>query len=347
MKTRAAILWELNKPLVIDEVEVPTLKRGQLLVKVLFSGVCRAQYNEMIGLKGPDKFLPHLLGHEASGIVVDTGAGITKVKKNDYVCLSWIKGSGLDGINTQYKLNNKIINAGGVTTFSDYAVVSENRVTKIPKTMPADIASILGCAVVTGCGIMENTLAVAKGSSVGIFGVGGIGLSVILGAKRRGCATIIAIDIEDKKLAFAKKLGATHVVNAKDKQLLSKILKFSPAGLDFAVDASGNKAAMENAFQIIKEKSGVCVIAGNLSRDEKISLHPFDLIKGKRIIGTWGGETNPDADIPKYIRAFSQGKLPFDQMISHRFDLEDINQAFDVLLKGDAGRIIVKAAHGQ
>src|SRR5262249_38373262 len=158
--------------------------------------------NEMIGLKGPDKFLPHLLGHEASGIIVDCGPGITKVKKGDYVCLSWIKGKGLDGINSQYHLNGRIINAGGVTTFSDYTVVSENRVTKIPKTMSPESAAILGCAIVTGCGIVENTLAAKPKSSIAVFGVGGVGLSVILGAKRRGCSTVIAVDIDPQKLNF-------------------------------------------------------------------------------------------------------------------------------------------------
>lgn len=342
MKTRAAILWELHKPLVLDDIEVPALKRGQVLVSVLYTGICRAQYNEMIGLKGPDKFLPHLLGHEASGIVIDIGSGVTKVKKGDYVCLSWIKGEGLDGINSQYKLNGQTINAGGVTTFADVTIASENRVTKIPKSISPDVASILGCAILTGCGIMGNTLTSQKGSSVAIFGVGGIGLSVVLGAKRRGCQTVIAIDIEQKKLDFAKHLGATHTLNAKSPDLLAEIAKITPQGLDYAVDASGNKQAMENAFASVKEKSGICVIAGNLSKDEKISLHPFDLIKGKRIVGTWGGESLPDRDIPKYVRDFSSGRLPFDKMITHRFDLEAINQAFAVLAQGEAGRIILR-----
>ncbi len=343
MKTRAAILWQLHKPLVIDDVEIPALKKGQVLVKIFYSGICRAQYNEMIGLKGPDKFLPHLLGHEASGTIVDIGPGVMKVKKGDYVCLSWIKGKGLDGLSSQYRLNGRIINAGGVTTFSDYSVVSENRVTKISKTIPPEAAAILGCAVVTGCGIMENTVQARPGSAVAVFGVGGVGLSVVLGAKRRGCAIIIAIDIDAQKLKFAKRLGVTHALNAKDKNLLSKIYKLSPGGLDYAVDASGNKTAMELAFAAVKEKGGICVIAGNLGKDEKIQLHPFDLIKGKRIIGTWGGETQPDRDVPKYIAAFGRGQLPFDTMITHRFQLSEINQAFEVLQKGGAGRIIVKA----
>lgn len=341
MKTRAAILWQSNKPLVIDNVEIPALKRGQVLIKVLYSGICRAQYNEIIALKGPDKFLPHLLGHEASGFVVDIAAGVTKVKKNDYVCLSWIKGLGLDAFNSQYKLGGQVINAGAVTTFSDYTVVSENRVIKISKTAPADIAAIAGCAIATGCGIINNTLNAAKGSSVVVFGVGGIGLSIILGAKHRACSTVIAVDVLDSKLKFARKLGATHLINASKVQVLKSISAILPQGADFAVDASGNKTAMENAFACIKEK-GVCVIAGNLGKDEKIELHPFELIKGKRLLGTWGGETRPDRDIPAYLKAFAQGKLPIDQMITHRFGLEEINKAFDVLVKGEAGRIVLK-----
>ena len=343
MKTRAAILWQLNKPLIIDEVEIPALKQGQVLVKILYSGVCRAQYNEMVGLKGPDKFLPHLLGHEASGFIIDTGFGVRKVKKNDYVCLSWIKGQGLDGINSQYQLKGRIINAGAVTTFSDYAVVSENRVVKIHKTAPADVAAIAGCAIATGCGIINNTLHALKNSSVVIFGVGGIGLSVILGAKNRGCFPIIAVDILDSKLKFAQKLGATHLINSSKVSVLKKLSALLPQGADYAVDASGNKMAMENAFACVQEK-GICVIAGNLGKDEKIEFHPFELIKGKRIIGTWGGETQPDRDIPAYLKAFTRGLLPIDRMITHRFYLEDINKAFEVLVKGEAGRIILQMA---
>lgn len=342
MKTRAAILWETNKPLVIDDVEIPSLKKGQVLVKVLYSGICRAQYNEIIALKGPDKFLPHLLGHEASGTVVDLGPEITKVKKGDYVCLSWIKGEGLDGINSQYSLNGRLINAGAVTTFSDYTVVSENRITKIPTSLPPDIAAILGCAVVTGCGIMYNTAAASAKTSVAVFGVGGVGLSVILGAKSRGCSTIAAIDIEPKKLEFAQQLGATHLYNAKDNNLVAALLKLCPAGFDYSVDASGSKQAMESAFEVLKEKGGLCIIAGNLGKDQKIQLHPFELIKGKRIVGTWGGETLPDRDIPMYVNAYAKGNLPFNKMITHRFDLTEINHAFDVLIKGEAGRIVLK-----
>lgn len=342
MKTKAAILYELNKPLAIEDVEIPVLKRGQVLTKILYSGVCRAQYNEMIGLKGPDKFLPHLLGHEASAIIEDVGEGITKVKKGDYVALSWIKGDGLDGINSQYKKGSKIINAGGVTTFSNYSVVSENRVTKISKRINPEAAAIIGCAVATGCGIVENTLKAKKNSSLAVFGAGGVGLSVIMGARRRGCHPIIAIDLSEDKLNFAQQCGATHVVDASRIDVWQLLQKIAPNGVDYTVDASGNKTAMEMAFDLAREAKGICVIAGNLSKDEKIAIHPFELIKGKKLYGSWGGETNPSYDIPKYVDAFDKGELPIGDLITHRLTLDEINKAFDILKSGDAGRIVIK-----
>jgi len=343
MKTKAAILYQLKQPLVVaNDVEVPALRKGQVLVKVLYTGICRAQYNEMIGLKGPDRFLPHLLGHEASGIVVKIGRGVTKVKKGDYVALSWIKGSGIEAGGSSYRRGNEIINAGGVTTFSEYTVASENRVNKIPRKIPPDVAAIIGCAIVTGAGIVNNTLKAKKGSSIAIFGVGGVGTSVLLAAKARGCKPIIAVDVVPQKLDFAKRLGATHTVSA-DGDVVAKVRAIIKDGTDFAVDASGSKSAMEAAFDCIRV-GGTFVIAGNLGKDEKISIHPFELIKGKKIVGTWGGETVPQEDIPRYARQYLQGRLPINRLITHCFRLDDINQAFDVLLQGEAGRVILKVS---
>ena len=340
MKTRAAILYKLNSPLKIKEVEIPPLKKGQVLVKILCSGICRAQLNEITGLKGPDRYLPHMLGHEGSGIIEAIGSGVRKVKRGDYVILSWIKGNGLDAFGAQYRMNGKFINAGSVTVFSDYSVVSENRVTKISKKVPPDIAAVIGCAVATGAGIINNTLKVKKGDSVAVWGLGGVGLSVILAARQKRCSKIIAVDIASQKLTFAKKMGATHLIDGRT-NVLAKIQNICKAGVDYAVDASGAKIAMEQAFEAIKN-SGILVIAGNLSKQEKISIHPFELIKGKRIIGTWGGETIPDRDFPKYARDYCSGKLPIDRLITHRFKFEDINKAFAVFKKGETGRIVLK-----
>ncbi len=340
MKTKAAILYQLNAPLVLEDVEIPKLKKGQLLVKIYCSGVCRAQLNEMIGLKGPDKYLPHLLGHEASAEVVDIGPGVKKVKRGDYVVLSWIKGNGLDGIRSAYRIGGKVINAGGVTTFSDYSVVSENRVTPLSRKIPSEVAAILGCAVATGAGIINNSLSVAKGSSIAIFGSGGVGASAIMAAKAKGCRVIIAVDIGAYKLAFARRLGATHGIDASKKDVLKEIHRIVPLGLDFGIDASGVKSAMEKAFESLHDR-GKLIIAGNLGKNEKIEIHPFDLIKGKRILGTWGGETVPQRDFPRYALQYRKGVLPLDQLITHRFRLEQINEAFDLLKTGLTGRIII------
>ncbi|MFA5087876.1 MAG: zinc-binding dehydrogenase [Candidatus Omnitrophota bacterium] len=346
MKTKAAVLYELHKPLIIKDVEIPKLRRGQVLAKILRTGICRAQYNEMIGLKGPDPFLPHLLGHEASAIVVKTGAGVKKVKAGDYVALSWIKGSGIEAGGAQYRCGDEIINAGGVTTFSEYSVVSENRVTRISRKLSADVAAIIGCAVVTGAGIVNNTLHLSQGSSIAVFGAGGIGLSVILAAKYRGCSDIIAVDVKEDKLDFAKTLGATHTINIQTTDVLKSIREICKGGVDYAVDASGAKAAMETAFDAIRV-GGTLVIAGNLSKDEKISIHPFELIKGKKILGTWGGETVTQRDIPAYVRAYLKGDFPIHKLITHQYRLEQINEAFEVLKRGEAGRIIIKVCDDQ
>lgn len=341
MKTKAAVLYELNSPLVIEEIEIPKLKEGQVLVKVLYSGVCRSQLNEIKGFKGPDKFLPHLLGHEGSGIVQEVGEKVRKVKKGDYAVLSWIKGKGIEALSAQYKKGNTVINSGAIATFSQYAVISENRLVKIPEEIPADTAALLGCAIPTGAGVITNTLKVNQKSSLAVFGIGGIGASAILAAKMKKCKTIIAVDVAKQKLEYAKKLGATHVLEFDENNCLASLKRICPQGIDFALEASGAKRAMELAFEII-HKQGTAVIAGNLRSDEKIMLNPFDFIKGKRIIGTWGGETDPDKDIPQYAAAYRKGTLPLDSLITHRFQLEDINKAVSALEQGRAGRILIE-----
>jgi len=335
MKTRAAVLYEINKPLMIEEVEIPKLKRGQVLVKILATGVCRAQYNETIGLKGPDKFLPHLLGHEASAVVEDIGEGVKKVKIGDYVVASWIKGKGIEAGATQYKLGKKIINAGSITTFSEYSVISENRLNKISKQVPNGIASILGCAVTTGIGILRHTLAAKPGKSLAIFGIGGIGSSIIVGAKLIGLNPIIAVDISKDKLEYAKKLGATQT-------LLFNTARELLTNIDYAVEASGSKAAMEKAFEVIND-NGTTVIAGNIRKGEKICIIPFDLIKGKRIIGTWGGETKPDEDIPYYATEYLSGRLNLNKLITQKLKLTQVNEGLKLMEENRVlGRMIIE-----
>lgn len=339
MKTIAVILYELNKPFVIEEVEIPKLKESQVLVKILATGICRAQYNEMIGLKGPDKFLPHLLGHEAAGEVLETGRSVKKVKPGDYVVLTWIKGKGLDGISSRYKRGKRIINAGGVTTFQEFSVVSENRVVKISGKVKPDVAAILGCAIPTGCGIIRRTLEVRQGSTLSVFGVGGVGGSAILGARMAGCKKIIAVDIGQEKLRFAKKLGATDAVDFRTRKVSSTILS---EGFDYAVEASGVKDVMETAFELLNDH-GKLAIAGNLKKGEKICIVPFDLIRGKKILGTWGGETRTDEDIPYYADQYLKGSLRIEKLITRKFKLEQINEAFVLMEKNEVlGRMVIE-----
>ena len=340
MKTKAAILYKHNSPLIIQEIEIPKLKKGQVLVKMLASGICRSQLNEIRGLKGNDQYLPHLLGHEGFGIVEEIGKEVTKVKAGDHVVITWIKGEGLDGGAVQYKFKDKTINSGPVAAFCEDAVISENRLVRVIQKIPYDTAALLGCAVLTGAGLVRHH-SPSDSSTLAVFGTGGIGGGAILGAKMKGYKKIIAIDINKSALQFAKKIGATETILFAEKTIGEKIRALCPEGLDFAVEASGNKQAMEKAYQAIKN-NGLLVIAGNLKKGETISIDPFGLICQKKIIGSWGGESNPDRDIPFYIKSFREGIFPFNQLLTRRFQLKQVNEALKILSDNQSqGRMII------
>jgi S-(hydroxymethyl)glutathione dehydrogenase/alcohol dehydrogenase len=342
MKTKAAVLYKINGPLIIEELEIPQLKEGQVLVKILYSGICHSQINEIRGERGEDPYLPHLLGHEGSGIVEEVGPGVTKVKKGDYVVLSWIKGKGLNAPSCQYPKGDLKINSGAIATFSEYSVISENRLFKIPKEIPPDIAALFGCAIPTGAGIIKNEINIKKGDSLAIFGIGGIGSSGLLYASSLQCSKIIAIDINNSKLNFAKKIGATHIINPFKEDVVARVKELTNGeGVDFAIECSGVKGAMENSFQVIKD-NGKAVIAGNLKKGATISIDPFDLIKGKKIIGTWGGKTNPDEDIPYYAKKYSNYGFKPDKLITKKYHLNNINEAIGDLEKGEVIRALVE-----
>lgn len=343
-KMKGAVLYETGSRLVVEELELPELLPGQVLVRILASGVCRAQLNEITAHKGPDIYLPHTLGHEASGIVEDTGKGVTKVRKGDYVVLTWIKGLGMDIPGCSYRSagTGKKINSGAVTTFSEYSVVSENRVVKIPQEVRPEVAALFGCAIPTGVGIVSNQLKLRKGDSVAVFGIGGIGASVLLGAASAGASPIIAVDVSQAKLDFAGQNGADFLVNPTKDDPVAAIRKItSGKGVDYSVDCAGIPKAIEQAFESLND-AGLCVVAGNPAKGEKISIVPFDLIKGKRIIGSWGGAVMPDRDIPLFIGAYLSGKLRADRLATKEFSLDRINDAVDTLRKGEVIRAIVR-----
>ncbi len=345
MKTKAAILYEIDQPLRLEEIEIPALKHGQVLVEIAFSGVCHSQLLEVRGKRGPDRFLPHTMGHEGSGIVLETGSGVTKVKTGDRVVISWLKGTGLDVPATQYQGETNLVNSGAVSTFLEMAVVSENRLTRIPDALPLQEAALLGCAIPTGAGLVLNTLRAQPGSSIAVFGVGGIGLSAVLAAALVNANPLIAIDVLDHKLEQARALGATHTINARHGDAHQALMEITGGkGVDFAIEAAGLKQTMEAAMASVRAPGGLAVLAGNLPAGERISLDPFDLIKGKRIVGTWGGESDPDRDIPRFAALHQAGKLPLDKLITHTYTLEDINQALEDLEAGRVGRAMIRNA---
>jgi S-(hydroxymethyl)glutathione dehydrogenase/alcohol dehydrogenase len=329
VKSIAAILVEQNKPLEIDEVIIPKLLYGQVLVKIFYSGICRTQFNEIKGYKGKDPYLPHTLGHEASGEVLEIGTGVTKVKVSDHVVVTWIKGAGINAGGAVYTCGNKKINSGPVSTFLQYAVISENCLVPISKDMPLKQAALLGCSFATGAGIIFNEMKSFPKSSLAIFGLGGIGFSALLAAKIRKMKPIIVVDINEKKLKEAISFGADFSFNANDPACFEKILNYTNnMGLDFSLEATGNKKAMELSFLVTKKRGGLCILAGNLPEKEKIEINPFHLIEGRNIRGTWGGGTEIDKHIPIYIEHYLKGNLNLNSIIINTIDLKNINDLF-------------------
>ena len=337
-QTQAAVLFETGKALRILDLVIPPLKSGQVLVDVAYSGVCHSQLNEVRGRKGPDRFLPHTLGHEGSGTVIATGEGVTKTRQGDRVVLSWLKGNGADVTGASYLSAEGPINSGAISTFMRQTITCENRVTVIPESIPLNLAALLGCAIPTGAGMVFNSSGLARGNSLAVFGAGGIGLSAIMGAVSIGVAPIIAVDIVPEKLLKALELGATHTLNPHHGDPTSAIRSITGGkGVHVAIECAGNVLVMESAFESVMPGGGLCIVAGNPPHGESMRINPFSLIGGKRIIGTWGGESRPDTDIPHYADMFLNGTLALQKLGTDEYPLEKINLALDDL---EAGRVV-------
>ena len=343
MKTEAAILVETGKPLVVSNLEIPELKPGQVLVEIAFSGVCHTQVQECRGYRGEDKYLPHCLGHEGSGIVLKTAKDVKKVKSGDNVILSWMKGFGADVSSTVYGWNGKKVNSGAITTFSRQSVISENRLTVISQEHQISMqqAATLGCAVPTGLGAIFNVAKPNPGQSIAVFGAGGIGLCSIAGAKITGCSPIIAVDIKDNKLELAGKMGATHCINASKSNPVEEIKKICRDGLDFAIESSGIPDVMLQSIHSVRNQGGSVVIVGNARFGEMLHLDPRQLNMGKKILGTWGGDNNPDRDFAVYSELIHSGKLDVKPLISNTYNLSEINSAIDDLESGKVLRPLI------
>jgi S-(hydroxymethyl)glutathione dehydrogenase / alcohol dehydrogenase len=342
---RAAVLEAINKPLAVKNVLLPKLIDGQVLVKVLYSGVCRSQVMESRGNRGTDPWLPHLLGHEGSGIVLEVGKGVTKVKPGDSVILGWVKGAGLDAPGAIYKYNDQNINSGCVTTFCNYTIVSESRLVHKPTTLSYDTAVLFGCALPTGAGMVLNELKPTENQMAIVLGLGGIGLSALMALKASGVKSIIAIDISDEKLALAKQLGATYSFNSSQKDIQDVILKITDGGADICLESGGKIETIELGFSLIRKKGGKLLFASHPPEGEKIRLSPHELISGKSIAGSWGGATKPDNDIPKIHALFESQKIPLNSLLTKRYQLEQINEALDDLEFGRVFRPLIEMTH--
>ena len=342
---KAAILETLKSPLVIDRVELPDrLEAGQVLVKIFYSGICGSQIGEINGVKGEDKFLPHLLGHEASGKVVETGAGVHHFSVGDPVILHWRKGMGLEAKPPVYSWKGRRLNAGFVTTFNEYAVVSENRLTHLPDGMPMDIAPLMGCAVTTGLGVVNNNAKVRIGESVVVLGAGGVGLNIVQGAAMCSADPVIAVDIHENRLKMASKFGATHLINSKRTGDLEREIRgvTGKDGADVVIDNTGNTDIIGLAYTLTKS-DGRTILVGVPKKGDHISIYSLDLHFDKTITGSHGGETDPSKDIPRYCRLYANGKLKLDDLITDRFTLDEINLAIDKMQSGESsGRCLIQ-----
>ena len=344
MKFKAAILVELKKPLVIEEIENLPLRFGQVLVKIHCSGICGAQINEIEGAKGPDKFLPHLLGHEATATVLEIGEEVKSVKVGDRVVCHWRKGAGLQGPPAIYTSKTfPRINSGWVTTFSEYSVISENRLTKIPDGFNAESGALLGCAVTTAMGVINNNAKLGIGESIAVFGTGGVGLNIVQFASMVSAYPIIAIDIHDHKLELAKKLGATHTINSFKFNVIDEIRSIiGDKGVNVSIENTGITEVIENAYEVTEAQGRVILVGVPPKAARKPSIYTLPLHFNKILRGSEGGDCKPDIDIPKLVCLCHAGKLNFNGIVSKRYQLEDVNIALADMKNGNAsGRCIL------
>ena len=345
---KAAIIYQFNEPLVVEKLYLKDqLKCGQVLVEVRSSGICGAQLGHISGVKIKKEFLPCLLGHEGGAKVLQVGEGVTTVSPGDKVVMHWRKGDGIESEFPRYvsESSRKIVGGGLVTTFNEEAIVSENRITKIDDDIPYDIAALMGCSVTTGLGIINNEAKLKIGQSVAIFGSGGVGLNIVQGASLVSGNPIIAIDIHDHKLELAKEFGATHTINTSKEDVRDSIKKIvGSSGVDVFIDTTGHTELIEKACDMTKG-GGKTIMVGQPKPNEHLTLHSvLQHFKGKVLMDSDGGCTNPSVDINRYLNLYKRGKLNLDKLITNRFDLYQVNDALDIVRsgKGLSGRCIIE-----
>ncbi len=342
MKTLAAVLVEQRKPLELVEIEIPPLRYGQVLVRLFTSGICGSQLGEIDGVKGPDPYLPHLLGHEGCGEVLECGDGVKRVKSGDRVVLHWRRASGIEAPAPRYDSPIGPINAGWVTTFNKMAIISENRLTPVPPAFDPESAALMGCAVTTGFGVVNNNARLRIGESIAVLGAGGIGLNIVQAAAMVSAYPIIAVDVHPGRVELAKKLGATHGIVADGRDVEAEIRALiGVSGLDVAVDNTGQPRVIEMAYRLTSAR-GRTILVGVPKKGDLVSIYTLPLHFEKELEGSHGGESVPDIDIPRYVRLVEHGKLDLAPLVGRRYPLTEINQAIADMRSGAVnGRCLI------
>ncbi|MBF0276240.1 MAG: S-(hydroxymethyl)glutathione dehydrogenase/class III alcohol dehydrogenase [SAR324 cluster bacterium] len=367
MKTRAAVAWEAGKPLEIEEIEVEGPKKGEVLLKIVASGVCHTDAFTLSG-SDPEGIFPAILGHEGGGIVEEVGEGVDSVKIGDHViplytpecgqcnfCLSGktnlcqairtTQGQGLmpDNSSRFSKNGKQIFHYMGTSTFSEYTVLPEIAVAKVNKSAPLDKVCLLGCGITTGIGAVLNTAKVEAGSTVAAFGLGGIGLSVIQGATLAKASRIIAIDTNPAKFEMAKQLGATDCVNPRDHDapIQDVIVDLTDGGVDYSFECVGNVELMRSALECCHKGWGESTIIGVAGAGQEISTRPFQLVTGRVWRGTAFGGVKGRSQLPGYVEQYLKGEIKVDEMVTHTMGLHEINKAFDLMHEGASIRSVV------
>ncbi len=367
MKTIAAVAWEKGKPLEVEEIDLEGPKQGEILIKVAASGVCHTDYFTLSGAD-PEGIFPSILGHEGAGVVEAIGAGVTSLKVGDHViplytpecrtckfCLSGktnlcqairaTQGKGLmpDGTSRFSKNGKTIYHYMGTSTFSQHTVLPEIAVAKISKSAPLDKVCLLGCGITTGIGAVLNTAKAEPGSTIAVFGLGGIGLSVIQGAVMAKAARIIAVDINEEKFEFARQLGATDCVNPKkhSASIQEVIVEMTGGGVDYSFECVGNVQLMRSALECCHKGWGESIIIGVAGAGQEISTRPFQLVTGRVWKGTAFGGVKGRTQLPDYVDRYLAGEIKVDEFVTHTMPIGQINRAFDLMKQGESIRTVV------
>jgi S-(hydroxymethyl)glutathione dehydrogenase/alcohol dehydrogenase len=366
MKTRAAVAWKAGAPLTIETVDLAGPKIGEVLVEVKATGICHTDHYTLSGAD-PEGLFPAILGHEGAGVVLDVGPGVVSLKAGDHViplytpecrqckfCLSRktnlcqqiraTQGKGLmPDATSRFSLNGKpILHYMGTSTFANHIVVPEIALAKIRSDAPFDTVCYIGCGVTTGVGAVLFTAKVEAGANVVVFGLGGIGLNVIQGAKMVGADKIIGIDLNPQREAMARRFGMTHFVNPKSvDNVVDAIVQLTDGGADYSFECIGNTTTMRQALECCHKGWGVSVIIGVAAAGQEIATRPFQLVTGRVWKGSAFGGTRGRSDVPKIVDWYMDGKIQIDPLITHRLKLEDINHGFELMERGESIRSVV------